>query len=187
MTSEPVFFQDPGVLFRGGRAFDIAPFSGGSYAEQINSSARFIIYVVTCVLAYAIDPFLLGLVVCAGIFMYVRDQQDPPPILADASVPVGPVCQGPTADNVMGNFLMNEYEERPHRPPGCDPADVKDEIDAQFYQGLYRDQTDICENANSQRQFYRTPATTVCNDQRGFAEFCFGEIGARKAKGTPFT
>ncbi|GAQ90328.1 hypothetical protein KFL_006280030 [Klebsormidium nitens] len=87
---------------------------------------------------------------------------------------------GPTAQNPMGNFLMNEYEERPDRPSGCDPADVRDEIDAQFYQGLYRDQTDIYENANAQRQFYQTPVTTVCNDQRAFGEIAGGLLWGRE-------
>ncbi|GAQ91003.1 hypothetical protein KFL_007120080 [Klebsormidium nitens] len=188
MASEPVFFQDPGVLFRGSRAFDIAPFSGGSYAAQINSSARFMVYVITCVLAYAIDPFLLGLVACAGVYLYVRHQQTVPHGLSEEgepSVTIAPVCQRPTMENPMGNFLINEYEERPDRPPGCDPEHVKDEIDAQFYQGLYRDQTDIYENANSQRQFYRTPVTTACNDQRAFGEFCFGEELGMNLNGAP--
>lgn len=183
--SEAVFFQDPAVLFRGGKAFDIAPFSGGSYASQINSSARFIIYTVAGVLAYTIDVFLLGLLVCTGIFFYVRSVHDPPPV---TGLPLAPVaCQGPTAQNPMGNFLMNEYEERPDRPPGCDPETVRGGIDEAFYRGLYRDETDIYENANSQRQFYRMPVSTVCNDQRAFGEFCFGEMGARKAKGTQFS
>jgi hypothetical protein len=186
LDHEPVFFQDPSILFRDGRAFDLAPYAGDSYAGQINSSARFIIYVLTLVLSYAIDPFLLAMVVCAAIFFYVRHQNN---LGASGKRSVGvvpevaPTCQEPTPENPFGNFLMNEYEERPNRPPGCDPALVKDEIDAQFYHNLYRDATDLYENQNSQRQFFRMPVTEVCNDQRGFASFCFSEMGARKAQG----
>lgn len=184
--TEPVFFQDPSVLFRDGRAFDLAPFAGDSYASQINSSARFIIYVLTLVLSYAIDPFLLAMVACAAIFFYVRHQNNRGVISRrndDVVHEVAPTCQGPTLENPFGNFLMNEYEERPNRPPGCDPALVKDEIDEKFYHNLYRDATDLYENQNSQRQFFRMPVTEVCNDQTAFASFCFSEMGARKAQG----
>ena len=188
MAAEPVFFQDPSILFRDGRAFDVAPFAGDTYAGQINSSARFILYVLALVLSYAIDPFLLALVLCVAIFFYVRHQNER--ALDKTSrdgvrefVGVAPVCQGPTPENPFGNFLINEYEERPNRPPGCDPALVKDEIDEQFYQNLYRDATDLYENQNSQRQFFRMPVTEVCNDQRAFASYCFSEMGARKAQG----
>lgn len=180
---EQVFFQDSSVLFRDGRAFDLAPFAGDTYAAQINSSARFIIYVMALVLSYAIDPFLLAMVVCAAIFFFVRNQNNSTVQQRRIIPEVVPTCQAPTLDNPFGNFLMNEYDERPNRPPGCDPSMVKDEIDEQFYHDLYRDATDLYETNNSQRQFFRMPVTEVCNNQRGFAEFCFSEVGARKAQG----
>lgn len=186
ILTEPVFFRDPSILFRDGRAFDLAPFTGESYASQINSSARFISCVITLVLAYAIDPFLMALVVCAAIFFYAKHQARSPRPIED-SVTIAPQCQAPTSENPLGNFLTNEYEDRPNRPPACDPSTSKDAIDVQFYQNLYRDADDIYASRNSQRQFFTMPVTEVCNDQRAFADFCFGEMGAKKAKGLQFT
>ena len=44
----------------------------------------------------------------------------------------------------------------------------------EFNKNLFRDVNDLYEKENSQRTYYSTPSTTIPNDQKSFAEWCYG-------------
>lgn len=92
-------------------------------------------------------------------------------------------CQMPLKNNPYGNMLITDISDRPGRPEACDPELTKDESDDIFYENLYRDTTDLYEQANSKRQYYTMPNTKIANDQTAFAKLCFGNSGKLKSLG----
>jgi hypothetical protein len=85
------------------------------------------------------------------------------------------ICYKPSADNPFMNVSYIDQNDFPNRPPACDGTrkSTKLEVKKLFDSGLYRDVDDIFHKKASDRQFYTTPSTTIPNDQRSFAEWCF--------------
>ncbi len=50
---------------------------------------------------------------------------------------------------------------------------VNQEIDDKFQQGLFREVHDVYGRANSQRQFYTMPNTSIVNDREGFVDWLY--------------
>jgi hypothetical protein len=94
--------------------------------------------------------------------------------------------------NPMGNTLITEINEKPTRKPAPFAYDknTKDEIynktkdaiknmnsdQSDLDKKLFRDLGDNFEFENSMMQFNTNPNTTVPNDQKGFADFCYGNM-----------
>ena len=98
----------------------------------------------------------------------------------------GTVCSAPTYNNPFMNVLANEYGDNPTKPPACPTEDtldqkgVSEEVEKKFNLNLYKDVSDLFERNNGQRQFYTNPATTVPNDQGGFAHWLYGNAPSCK-------
>lgn len=85
-------------------------------------------------------------------------------------------CRESTKNNPFMNVLLTDFEEDPQRPEACDleDTDIMDKAYDGFYEGLYRDVSDVFEQKNSQRTYYTTPSTTIPNDTKSFAEWLYG-------------
>jgi Family of unknown function (DUF5762) len=90
-------------------------------------------------------------------------------------------CTTPTLDNPFMNVTMKDYMNFDadgsivDRPPACDPSDptVKNEIETNFNNNLFRDVNDVFGKSSSQRQFFTMPWTTVPNKQDEFARWLY--------------
>ena len=51
---------------------------------------------------------------------------------------------------------------------------MKHAIDGAFYDRIFRDVSDVYSTVAAERNFYTMPSTTIPNDQKAFAEFCYG-------------
>ena len=83
-------------------------------------------------------------------------------------------CRKPTKDNPFMNPDITEYNNGD--PPGAcnlDDEDIKDDMRVNFNHDLFRDVDELWERKNSQRQFYTTPNTSIPNQQKEFAEWCY--------------
>ena len=89
----------------------------------------------------------------------------------------------PTKKNPLMNVLLPEIQDQPKRKPAA-PAfnkEVEREINEKTADPrLFLDLGDKIEFDGSMRNFYATANTTIPNDQRGFAEFCFGDMPSCK-------
>jgi len=111
------------------------------------------------------------------------------------------VFEEPTSENPFSNVLISDYEYNPDKKP-APPAfnnTVNDKILVQakkLVSDLNPGQPDISEKLfkdlgeqyvfeQSMRQFNSNPATTIPNDQKGFAEFCYGSMVSAR-DGNPF-
>jgi hypothetical protein len=98
------------------------------------------------------------------------------------------LCTKPTIDNPFMNFTVGDQIKNPKRLPAC-PIDlqIKKDIFKNFY-NEYKDpyQTPFDEMFKnkfkpSDRNFYTLPVTTATNDQKGFAESLYGNMGLCKS------
>lgn len=84
-------------------------------------------------------------------------------------------CKLPTIDNPLGNVLLKDINN-PNFKQTCSSYNnnmVKRDIKKNFEDNLFMDVNDVYSKHNSQRQFYTMPVTDVCNDQEGFAKWCY--------------
>ena len=90
----------------------------------------------------------------------------------------------PTKKNPFMNVLMNEYKDNPKRKSAApvyneevlDDATKKSKNDEKLYKNL----GDNLTFQNSLRNFYSTPNTNIPNNQKEFAEFCYGNMASCK-------
>ena len=90
----------------------------------------------------------------------------------------------PTKKNPFMNVLMNEYKDNPQRKSAApvyneevlDDATKKSRKDEKLYKNL----GDNLTFQNSLRTFYSTPNTNIPNNQKEFAEFCYGNMASCK-------
>ena len=91
----------------------------------------------------------------------------------------------PTKKNPVMNVLMNEYKENPHRKPAA-PA-YNDQVHKEINENattqdkrLFKNLGDNLSFENSMRNFYAMPNTQIPNNQKDFAEFCYGNMPSCK-------
>ena len=104
--------------------------------------------------------------------------------------------QPSTPVNPLSNVLMSDYDYNPHKKPAPpaftkkDRETILDETKTQIQmlnpdqpnidKKLFQDVTENLGLEQSMRQFYSTANTTIPNDQKGFAEFCYGDMISAK-------
>ena len=109
--------------------------------------------------------------------------------------------QTPDRENPMMNVMPSQINERPSREPAAPSfvpkveseinkavqenvvssltegtPDMEDAVDRRLFQDL----GDQMQFDQSMRSFYTTPNTQVPNDQKAFAEFCYGDMPSCK-------
>lgn len=92
----------------------------------------------------------------------------------------------PTVDNPYMNVQMGDINENPSTKPAA-PAynpivkkEINDSVKSNLDSKLFKDLGDEIEFEVSQRQFYTTANSMVPNDQKGFANFCYGNLASDK-------
>ena len=101
----------------------------------------------------------------------------------------------PTENNPVMNVLLTEIEDNPDRLPAAPAYNsaVEEEIndktkefagksfnDSEIDKKLFSDLGDNFQFNQSMRSWYTTPNTTIPNDQKGFAEFLYGNMPSCK-------
>jgi hypothetical protein len=83
-------------------------------------------------------------------------------------------CKKPTKENPFMNPLVSEYGTE-NVPVACnaDDEEVKDAIEDNFHEDLFRDIDDLFNVKNSQRQFYTIAGPQVPPDQPAFAHWLY--------------
>lgn len=83
-------------------------------------------------------------------------------------------CKKPTRNNPFMNSNITNYNND-FQPTACNAEndEIKDDMYVNFNHGLFRDVDELWERANSQRQFYTMPNTSVPNNQVEFAKWLY--------------
>lgn len=92
----------------------------------------------------------------------------------------------PKPQNPLMNVTLPQINEEPERKPAA-PAynkqveqEINDSVKSNLDPRLFKDLGDSMEFEHSMRQYYSTASTTVPNDQKAFAEFCYGTMKSCK-------
>lgn len=207
------WFNNFKVLYENDNYILFFPQAGTSKIEQLNAIARFSIYLFVLLLLCG-DPqntlwlYLPIFMLVSTIVLWklmdkeiiAKDVQDTSQhldidptqnkvlgLLSDTKNAQSSTsaCKKPTESNPFMNSLPYDYEEDTDLA-ACsfeDPNVIQKSKD-EFNKNLYRDANDLYEKANSQRTYYSMPSTTIANDQKGFAEWCYGVPETCKTKQT---
>jgi hypothetical protein len=207
LRSDPVWYQDVGVLFR--RYDEFFPARDQSAAERVNSMVRLLAYCTAAVYLFGGKPRYLAFGVMA-IAVVTAAYMRPPRRACHAGGAGGP--QGPdddeghdhsdhetrgdrhqtrhvlrasrrcvqsTPDNPFANFLPSDAR---NRESSCKYDDHADLVERNFAQGLVKNVYDVYDRENGRRQFYTMPVTASLPDTVAFAEWCYGSRGRPSCK-----
>tara|TARA_A100001011_G_scaffold400324_1_gene514117 strand:- start:10 stop:762 length:753 start_codon:yes stop_codon:yes gene_type:complete len=92
----------------------------------------------------------------------------------------------PKTDNPYMNFMINDYVDEPDKKPALPLFNkkVKRKVDKTVSENLdprlFKDLGDMMEFDAFSRNFHTMPNTTNPNDQKAFAEFCYGNMKSCK-------
>ena len=190
---DPFWLENVQILFQSNRLKEFIPTNDMSYSEKLNAIMRFSIYLSIIMFLYKENYLVFYIPIFIGLFsyfLYDNYKKNIPkterfhteinnvkktnikPVLAKTNN----TCQRPSYNNPLMNVLPTDIKYRPERPPACSSTEnmIKEEINEKFNVNLYRDITDIYGKANSQRQYYTTPNTTIPNNQEAFSKWLYG-------------
>ncbi len=169
--SERVWFQNVRDLFKYPARF--WPTRDMPLASQINAMVRCIAYATAIVYLYNRSDrvLFLGLFLIALVSLGYNGTSHTFTLANLAPRR----CRRPTEQNPFMNVLVNEYGT-PDVDPPCAIDDVKEEVNAQFNKGVFRNIEDVYDRENSQRQFMPMPNGGLPPDSRAFAEFLYGDV-----------
>lgn len=181
IVTDPFWYDQIDILYNTERLSEFFPSSNQTLAEKFNSLMRLSFYIAV-LLAYHhknYNSFVLVVgVALFTIYLYSRRESKETKQSIENFDAEG--CTKPTIDNPFMNATMKDYlnirdSKIVDRPAACDTStvNVKEEIDKNFNNNLYRDVNDVFGKMNSQRQFYTMPWTTIPNDRETFQNWLY--------------
>lgn len=186
-TSEfKIWYKDPmGVFLDAQKAVEILPEKGMCLTQQLNALMRFAVYlgVLLAVFHRSLMPALY-IILVAGIFTAALDYHDKSQDEQQSNLmekldvkknDFEEFCTVPTKTNPFMNVLPADYSDFPNKPEACDVTeqDVKDMMEANFGDKLFKDSDDIYGRNSTSRPFYTMPVSTIPNNQVEFAEWLY--------------
>jgi len=197
--NDTFWINNPSILFNRKEIFDIIPRKDKTMDANLNSITRLILIISIVGYMYQQNPrILISLFVSIlVIILYHRYNHSENVLEKNQILKEGfsnpefyKEAKGefttPTPRNPMMNVLLPEIKYNPDRKeaaPSFAP-EVKKEINAAFKETLdprlFKDLGDNIAYEQSMRNFYTMPNTRVMNDQKGFAEFCYGNAPSCK-------
>jgi len=178
---DPFWLQDPYILIDKHRLTEFVPTANMSTDEKLNAVTRFAIYMGALLVIIFNNISYIYITLIAGVLVYLVKEHYTEGFQSQSEsehehVPL----QQPTKDNPFMNVLITDYVKNPNRGPAANIEDpkVKEKVEKNFNNGLFRDINNIWDRNNSQRQFVTNPSTTIPNDRDSFMKWCYN---------TPFT
>jgi hypothetical protein len=176
------WIHDYTVLFKK-EHLQMWPQESMSVSEKLNTITRIVI--VMTILGFAVTQSLnivwAGLFTIIAIVLYERGLSGKE-LFGQLSTPT----TKPTATNPLMNVLLPELNGNPNRAPAeayneTTETKIMDSVKTLLHDPrIYAGRTNEMELEYSMRNFYTTASTTIPNDQKGFSEFCYGNMSSRK-------
>lgn len=170
--------MDPRDVFKSNDLLTFWPTATQTADQRVSATTRFVLYAVCIVYLINRDArvFALGGIALAILYYMwstnmIKDGNRRPAI-GDArySTILRPDVTLPTVDNSMGNVLLSDYVDYPDRPAAAWYPSMRDKVQQAWSQiHPFERQRD------AERNFYTMPATTIPNDQTGFAQAAYGK------------
>ena len=198
------WIYDPYVLLDKSKVFDLWPLESMTREEKLNAISKFVIYatILGVFLFRNFKLFLTGiitLVVLVGTYFILNNKENSKLKEAFSDQKLYEKFKdnytNPTIKNPIMNVLLPEIQDKPERlaaAPSYNKA-VEEEInnsakeiikqnfnDQSVEDKLFNDLGDKFQFEQSMRQFYSTANTRVANNQKEFAQFCYGNMASCK-------
>ena len=185
------WLYNPSILFNKKKMTELWPLSKYSFECKLNAITRLVI--VLTILGYLftrnIKILITGIITIAVVVIlyktqYKRKKLSKKILKEGFTSPelyekVKSSFMKPTQKNPLMNVLLPEIQYNPQRKlaaPAFNPA-VEKNINKQVADPrLFLDLGDNIAFDQSMRNFYTTASTTIPNDQKAFAEYCYGTM-----------
>lgn len=204
--TQQFWLNDPSILFQTDYITDFYPKPEYSFTHKLNIITRIIViltivgFVITksmnILISSAISIFII--VVLYQSKMKEKTKQDKIKNIKESFTTNPQYYETfksdfttPQKKNPVMNVLLTEIDDNPNRKPAAPSFNpkVEEEINENAKKNLdprlFQDLGDNFNFDNSMRSFYTTPNTQIPNDQKAFAEFCYGTMPSCK-EGNPF-
>lgn len=177
------WFEDPSVLINMSYLSSFFPTPKMNLIEKLNSLMRLTIYLGVILMLIRRNYLYLYIPIITAGFTIGAYYYDEEIIQKEKNIKKS-ISEGfglnvneevvPTSNNPLMNInLITSDRTLPPAPMYYDDIEIKEEINDKFNTNLYRNVDDLYGKANSQRQFYTMPSTTIPNQQSAFAKWCY--------------
>lgn len=185
---EQFWFNQPYVLLKKENITNIIPKQDQTLEEKLNAITRLVLLVALLGNTYVSGSlkvfYILCIVLTIIVLIYKTSKKRNLETFSMSSeiqnIKKSISTTTPTPENPMMNVMLPEIVDNPKRPhasraysPNVD-AKINESVKEKIDKKIFRDLGDEIEFDTSMRQFYTTPNTMIPNDQKGFADFCFG-------------
>ena len=198
------WIYNPNVLFDRSKVFDLWPLESMNREEKLNAITRFVLYltILGVFLFRNLKLFFTGiitLVVLIATYFILNNRENTKLKEAFSNESLYEKFKdnytNPNIKNPIMNVLLPEIQDNPHRLPAAPSynKEVEKQInnstkeiikqnfnDESIEEKLFSDLGDKYEFEQSMRQFYSTANTRVANNQKEFAQFCYGNMPSCK-------
>lgn len=200
------WIQEPSILFEKDHITDLYPQKHYSFTHKLNVITRVILLLTIFgfIITKSINILITSIIsIFTIIFLYQtkmkeKTKQENMNKIKENFTTIPEYYQTfkkdfttPQKKNPVMNVLLPEINDNPNRKPAAPSFNpkVEEEINENVKKNLdprlFQDLGDNFNFDNSMRSFYTTPNTQVPNDQKAFAEFCYGSMPSCK-EGDPF-
>jgi len=175
--------MDPKEIFKTSDLMKFWPTATQSADERVSATTRFVLYAMCIVYIINRDPRIFAL---GGIALAILYYMWTSNMIKDGKLrsTIGDARRSsvfrsnvtlPTVENSMGNVLLSDYVDNPDRPAAAWYPSVRTQVQQAWSQiHPFERQRD------AERNFYTMPASTIPNDQTGFAQAAYGKPFAPK-------
>tara|TARA_X000000950_G_scaffold289533_1_gene414993 strand:- start:24186 stop:24803 length:618 start_codon:yes stop_codon:yes gene_type:complete len=200
MQYNEFWLNNPTILFKKNKITQLWPKENMNYNEKLNAISRFVILLsaIGYMCLKKLNVLLIGLITL-GIICFLSYNNDKNIIefgkenFENIKNIKNDVL--PTENNPLMNVNLNDYKENPEKPPSAlisepgipnkiNEAAKENILNANPYNSdkskIFKDLSDELEFEQSMRAYHTTANTTIPNDQKGFTEFCYGNLPSDK-------
>lgn len=189
--------NDYHILFKPESIFEVIPISQMSYVEKLNALSRLIILlsIIGFLFTFSFNYLIVGIITLVGIYFYYKYNKEG--FTGFKETPLDKFVKDvyhPTKEtNPLGNILLTDYGDNPHRKsaaPSFNP-EIVDDINAKVKNNtnemngvdsneLFSGLGNSVEFEDSMQRFYSTSSTTIPNDQGAFGNYLYGDMSSCK-------
>ena len=199
------WLSDPSVLMNRKFLFNVWPSSTEHLSAKLNSITRLVIalsivgYLITKNIKIVISAVVTLAIIIMLHYTQKEKQVEKQKTALKEAVKEGftnptlykatkPMFTAPTQKNPLMNVALPEIVDNPKRKaaaPAFNPAvetEINDNVKKNLDPRLFKDLGDSINFDSSMRNFYATANTQIPNDQKAFAEFCYGNMKSCKER-----
>lgn len=202
------WINNPSILFNKNFMFDIWPKQNMTREEKVNSISRFVIYItfISVFLFRSIKICVTGIITLIVLILtyYIITNKFKKASIKSLKESFSNEAlyqkfkhnyTNPTTQNPCMNIMLPEIQDNPNRLPAAPSYNkaVEKEInestqnivkknfdDENIDKKLFNDLGDKFQFEQSMRHFYSMPNTRIPNNQKEFANFCYGNMASCK-------